>query len=62
MTVLRLMALTIASLIGIGIYLSPNAHWFFYVPIAALVIAGVTGFCPGMILFKSLGFRCNLEK
>lgn len=58
MTAQRMLFLTMAALIYIGIYLSGhNVHWFLYVPVAALLFAGLTGICPGMMLFKKMGFK-----
>jgi hypothetical protein len=34
-----------------------NVHWFLYVPVAALAFAGITGICPGYLLFQKLGFK-----
>ena len=51
--------LTIAILITVGIYLTgfKNVHWFLYLPVAALVFAGLTGICPGLMLWNKLGFK-----
>lgn len=59
MSAQRMLFLTMATLIAIGIYLSgyKSVHWFIYVPFAALLFAGVTGICPGLIMFKKLGFK-----
>jgi hypothetical protein len=50
---------TTAAVIAVGIYLTgfKNAHWFLFVPVAALLFAGLTGICPGMLLWKKLGFK-----
>jgi hypothetical protein len=49
----------VAILIGIGIWLTGyrNVHWFLYLPPAALLFAGITGFCPSFMIFRKLGFR-----
>ncbi len=50
---------TFAIVISIGIWLTgyKNIHWFLYVPVAAMLFAGITGICPGLILWKKLGFK-----
>ena len=42
---------TTAVVIAVGIYLTgfKNVHWFLYVPVAALLFAGLTGICPGRV-------------
>ena len=59
MSAQRMLFLTMAALIYIGIYLTghANVHWFLYVPLAALLFAGITGICPGLKLYKKLGFK-----
>jgi len=59
MTAQRMLFLVMAILISIGIYLTgyQSVHWFLYIPAAALIFAGVTGICPGLMLFKKLGFK-----
>ena len=59
MSAQRMLFLTMAVIILGGIWLTgfAQAHWFLYVPVAALAFAGVTGVCPGMTLFKKLGFK-----
>jgi hypothetical protein len=51
--------LMIAGLILLGIWLTGFnvVHWVLYLPVAALVFAGVTGICPGYLIFKKLGFK-----
>jgi len=48
-----------ALVIYAGIYLSghENVHWFSYFPVVALLIAGITGICPGLWLWKKLGMK-----
>jgi hypothetical protein len=48
-----------AALILVGIWLTGfnNVHWFLYIPPAAMIFAGVTGICPGYLLFRKLGFK-----
>lgn len=59
MSAVRIQFLAIAVIILIGIWLTGfgQVHWFLYLPVAALVFAGVTGICPGMMIFKKLGFK-----
>ncbi len=59
MTALRMLFLFMAAFISLGIWLTGinNVHWLLYIPPAALLFAGVTGICPGMIIFKKLGFK-----
>jgi hypothetical protein len=59
MSAQRMLFITMAAIILAGIWLTGfnQVHWFLYVPVAALVFAGVTGICPGMTLFKKLGFK-----
>jgi hypothetical protein len=58
MSAMRMLFLTLAVLIVIGIWLTgfDKVHWFLYLPPAALVFAGLTGICPGYLLYKKLGF------
>jgi len=51
--------LMIAGLILLGIWLTGFnvVHWVLYLPVAALVFAGITGICPGYLIFKKLGFK-----
>jgi hypothetical protein len=59
MTALRMLFLFMAAFIALGIWLTGinNVHWLLYIPPAALLFAGITGICPGMMLFKKLGFK-----
>ncbi len=59
MTALRMLFLFMAAFISLGIWLTGinNVHWLLYIPPAALLFAGITGICPGMMLFKKLGFK-----
>jgi hypothetical protein len=51
--------LTAAAVLILGVVLTGfnNAHWLLYVPIALLVFAGVTGICPGLVIWNKLGFK-----
>ena len=59
MSALRMLFLFMAAFISLGIWLTGinNVHWLLYIPPAALLFAGTTGICPGMIIFKKLGFK-----
>jgi len=59
MTAIRMLFLTVSATLLFGIWLSgfENVHWFLYVPVAALAFAGITGICPGYLLFQKLGFK-----
>jgi len=51
--------LMMAGLILLGIWLTGFnvVHWVLYIPVAALIFAGVTGICPGYIIMQKLGFK-----
>ena len=51
--------LFMAAFISLGIWLTGinNVHWLLYIPPVALLFAGVTGICPGYMIFKKLGFK-----
>lgn len=59
MTAQRMLFLSMAILISLGIYLTgyESVHWVLYVPAIALLFAAITGICPGLMLFKKLGFK-----
>ena len=59
MSAQRMLFLTMAVIITVGIWLTgfSHAHWFLYVPVAALLFAALTGICPGLMLWKKLGFK-----
>ena len=59
MSAIRMLFLFMAAFISLGIWLTGinNVHWFMYIPPAALLFAGVTGICPGYMIFKKLGFK-----
>jgi len=52
----RLFFLFISANIGLGIWLTGLgvAHWWLYIPGGFLLFAAVTGFCPGMIIIRTL--------
>lgn len=59
MSAQRMLFLFMAVLISLGIWLTgfDKVHWLLYVPPVFLVFAGITGVCPGLIIFKKLGFK-----
>lgn len=52
----RLFFLIMSSLIWLGIWLTgfDVVHWWLYFPPSFLLFAAVTGYCPGMIITKTL--------
>jgi len=61
MTALRMVFITVSSLLLVGIWLTgfDKAHWLFYIPTAILMFAGLTGICPGTIFWHKMGFKCT---
>lgn len=59
MTAQRMLFLVMSILISAGIYLTgyQSVHWLLYIPAAALLFAAISGICPGLMLFKKLGFK-----
>ena len=59
MTAQRMLFLVMSLVISGGIYLTgyQSVHWLLYVPAAALLFAAISGICPGLTLFKKLGFK-----
>lgn len=59
MTAWRMQFLSLSILIFAGIYLTgfENVHWLLYLPAAGLLLAGITGICPGHLLWKKFGFK-----
>lgn len=59
MTAQRMLFLTVAALLmtGIGLTGWGAVHWFLYVVPAMLVFAGVTGICPGLMIYQKLGLK-----
>ncbi len=51
--------LTICTVISIGIWHTgfDKASWVLYVPAGLTLFAGITGICPGLILWKKCGFK-----
>lgn len=52
----RLFFLIVSLTIWLGIWLTgfDVAHWVLYIPAIFLSFAAVTGFCPGMIITRTL--------
>jgi ABC-type polysaccharide/polyol phosphate export permease len=59
MSAQRMLFLTLAIVLGIGIWLSGwnQVHWLLYVPTVMLAFAGITGICPGLNILKKVGFK-----
>jgi hypothetical protein len=59
MSAQRMLFLTVAVLYGVGIFLSgwQQVHWFLYLPTVMLVFAGITGICPGLMLYQKMGLK-----
>ncbi len=59
MKALNMQFFTIALLILVGIWLTgfEKVHWFMYVPVVALIFAGITGICPGLLFWKKIGLK-----
>ncbi len=59
MSAIRMLLLTVSATLLIGIWLTGFGvvHWFLYVPVVALTFAGITGICPGYLLFQKIGFK-----
>ena len=59
MTAQRMMFLTAATVISLGIFLSGwnQVHWLLYFPPVGFLISGLTGLCPPIFLYKKLGFK-----
>ena len=56
---LRAQFISTALVILIGIWLTGfnKVHWFLYVPVIMLTLAGVSGRCPGLMLWQKLGLK-----
>jgi hypothetical protein len=59
MKALNMQFFTIALLFLVGIWLTgfEKVHWFMYVPVVALIFAGITGICPGLWFWKKIGLK-----
>jgi len=62
MSAIRMLFIFMAAFISLGIWLTGynQVHWLLYIPPAALLFAGVTGICPGYMIFRKLGFRGDI--
>lgn len=56
---LRVFFIINASVILFGIWLTgfKNVHWLLFLPPIFLYFAGITGFCPGLMILKKLGLK-----
>jgi len=56
---LRIQFVSIAAviLLGIGLTGFDKVHWVLYLPVVMLTFAGVTGICPGLTVWKKIGFK-----
>ena len=52
----RVFFLVVSMVIWLGIWLTgfSIAHWVLYIPAVFLLVAAVTGYCPGMIITRTL--------
>lgn len=59
MSAIRMLFLMMAAVILVGIWLTGFhvVHWLLYIPVAALAFAGITGICPGYLIFQKMGFK-----
>ena len=59
MSAIRMLFIFMAVFIGAGIWLTgyQNVHWLLYIPPVFLLFAGITGICPGYMIFRKIGFR-----
>jgi len=59
MSALRVLFLFMSAMILLGIWLTGFnvVHWLLYVPVVFLAFAGITGICPGYIIFTKLGLK-----
>jgi len=61
MTALRMVFITVSSLLLVGMWLTgfDKVHWIIYIPTAILMFSGLTGICPGTIFWHKMGFKCT---
>ena len=59
MSAIRMLFIFMAAFIAAGIWLTGinNVHWLLYIPPVFLLFDGVTGICPGYMIFRKLGFK-----
>ncbi|MDX2504927.1 MAG: DUF2892 domain-containing protein [Gammaproteobacteria bacterium] len=59
MSAQRMVFLMAGLVVFTGIFLSgyTTVHWLLYIPATVMLFAAITGICPGIVLFKKLGFK-----
>jgi hypothetical protein len=59
MNALRMVYLTIAVVILLGITLTgfTQVHWVLYIPVVLLLFASATGFCPGLVFWSRILYK-----
>lgn len=59
MTAQRMTYISIGLGIGTGIWLTgfDKVSWFLYVPFGFMLFAGITGICPGFLIWKKCGLK-----
>ena len=63
MSAIRVQFLFISIIIFLGIWLTgfDKVHWLLYLPAVFLALAGITGICPGLIIFTKLGLKGSAD-
>ncbi len=59
MTAQRMVYLTMATVVSIGIWHTgfDKASWVLYIPAAFTLFAGITGICPGLLFWRKCGLK-----
>jgi len=59
MTAQRMMFLTAATVLSLGIWLTgyEQTHWLLFLPPIGFLFSALTGFCPPIYLYRKLGFK-----
>ena len=59
MSAIRMLFIFMAVFISAGIWLTgyQNVHWLLYIPPVVLLFAGITGICPGYMIFRKIGLK-----
>lgn len=59
MSAQRMLFITMAVLIVLGVYLTgfQQAHWILWVVAALITFAAATGICPALKIYQKLGFK-----
>ena len=59
MTANRMLYLSFSLVMFIGVWLTgfSDVHWLLYIPIVFSAVAGITGFCVNLWLWKKIGFK-----